>query len=59
MSFFVAGMEPAGSPERMTFSTLLAARSIPSALASWAMRSAYVGVEATTVAPVSTIWFTR
>jgi hypothetical protein len=40
MSALVAGMEPAGSPERISRSTELPARSIPSAFASWAMRRA-------------------
>ena len=40
ISFFVAGIEPAGSPDSMTFSTLLDARSIPSDRASCAIRNA-------------------
>ena len=59
ISVFVAGIEPAGSPDRMSRLTGPFARSMPRDLASCAIRSAYVGVEQTTVAPMSTIALTR
>jgi hypothetical protein len=50
----VAGIDTAGSPERISRSTGPLARSMLSDSASWAMRSAYVGVEQTTLESVLT-----
>ena len=59
ISALVCGIEPAGSPDRISRLTFDPRRSTPSRSASWARRIAYVGVAATTVAPKSMIWRTR
>jgi hypothetical protein len=57
---FTAGIEPAGSPDTITLSTLLSrARSMPIPVAACHIRKAYVGVEHTAVTPISTIVRTR
>ena len=55
----VCGIDPAGSPDRISRLTFEPRKSTPSTSASCASRSAYVGVDATTVAPKSMIWRTR